>query len=239
MQLNAQLHSVKEDCEIDFIGTLTAIKEIGYTGVEFAGYYSMEAKKIKKVLDQIGLNALSAHIPLTRLRNNLEEEIDTLKILGAKYIVCPYSEMTSIEVALELANELTLIGDVCKNNGLIFLYHNHAHEFAKEQGKYLLDVFYAAVDSKVVRQEVDIYWLAYAGIDVYSYLEKHGKRNDLIHLKQIANMDTKLNVEASKGMIDFKKVMDMVPTAQFIYEQEKFVGSRMDAMANSLKFIIT
>jgi len=237
MQLNAQLYSVKEDCEVDFIATLREIKALGYTGVEFAGYYGIDASKLKELLDEIGLEAISAHVSLENLRNNLEEEMNTLNILGAKYIVCPYSTIKTIDETIELAKELNIIGTICKSNGLTLLYHNHAHEFMMEDGQYLLDVFYKTVDADVVKQEVDIYWVAYAGLDVYSYLEKHGKRNELIHHKQIENMETKLNVEASQGILDFKKVMSMVPTAQFIYEQEKFGGSRMEAMANSYAHI--
>lgn len=238
MQLSAQLYSVKEDCEIDFIGTLKAIKAMGYSGVEFAGYYDVDANELKKALVEIGLEAISAHVSIDKLKNNLEEELQTLKILGAKFIVCPYSEMKTLEDAIQLANELTIIGNICNNNGITLLYHNHAHEFVMEDNQYLLEAFYNAVDLEVVKQEVDIYWVAYAGLDVYNYLEKYGKRNALIHLKQIENMDSKRNVEALKGMIDFKKVIEMVPTAQFIYEQESFDGTRFDEMARSAKSIM-
>jgi sugar phosphate isomerase/epimerase len=237
MHLNAQLYSVKEECEVDFIGTLKAIKAMGYSGVEFAGYYGVEPKDLKKTLDDLGLLALSAHVSLDRLKNNLEEEINTLLTLGAKYIVCPYSEIKTLEDTLKLADDLTRIGHICKDKGLTLLYHNHAHEFVIENNQYLLEAFYNAVDADVVLQEVDIYWVAYAGIDVYDYLEKYGHRNKLIHLKQIENMDSKNNVEASKGILDFKKVIEMVPTAQFIYEQEKFLGDRLEEMARSFDSI--
>lgn len=239
MKLSAQLYSVKEDCQKDFIGTLKAIKDMGYTGVEFAGYYDFEPAILKQELDAIGLEAVSAHVSLEALTHNLEQEIQTLKTLGAKYIVCPYSQIKTKEETVALATTLNEIGKVCQANGLTLMYHNHAHEFEVDQDQYLLDIFYDTVDAEIVKQEVDVFWVAYAGIDVYEYLRQHGKRNCLVHLKQLENMDTKANVEAGRGNIDFKKIMEIVPDAQFIYEQESFEGSRLEEMARSYTYIST
>ena len=38
-----QLYSVRKDCEADLPGVLKQVAEMGYEGVEFAGYYGRTA----------------------------------------------------------------------------------------------------------------------------------------------------------------------------------------------------
>jgi len=46
-----QLYSVREACSRDLPGTLEAVAEMGYEGVEFAGYYDRSADDLRKMLD--------------------------------------------------------------------------------------------------------------------------------------------------------------------------------------------
>ena len=50
-----QLYSVRHDCEKDFPGVIKAVAEMGYEGVEFAGYYGYSAQELRKLLDDHGL----------------------------------------------------------------------------------------------------------------------------------------------------------------------------------------
>ncbi|MGD9519995.1 MAG: hypothetical protein AB7W28_10840, partial [Armatimonadota bacterium] len=52
-----QLYSVREDCAKDFAGTVRAVAEMGYEGVDFAGYYDWSAADLRKLLDDCGLKA--------------------------------------------------------------------------------------------------------------------------------------------------------------------------------------
>ena len=42
-----QIYSGRGDLEKDFFGTLRAVKEMGYAGVEFAGLYGNDPVKVK------------------------------------------------------------------------------------------------------------------------------------------------------------------------------------------------
>ncbi len=237
MKLYAQMYSIKEACQKDFVKSLEAIADMGYAGVEFAGYYDVEIDELVSVMDTLGLETLSAHIGFDLLRENLEEEIYKLKKLGAKYIVCPWSEMHTEDDAINFAKELTEIGKVCKDNGLQLLYHNHDHEFKSVNDKLLIDLFYANVDTTYLQQEVDVYWVEYAGFDAVDYLKVNGDRNPIVHLKQISKVDQS-NVRAEDGRIDFKKLVEILPNAHFVYEQEHTKGDMLEDMALSLKFMI-
>ena len=48
-----QLYSVREDMANDVPGTLKAVAEMGYEGVEFAGYFDYSAEDLKAILDDL------------------------------------------------------------------------------------------------------------------------------------------------------------------------------------------
>lgn len=57
-----QVYSIRDAAEADFAGTMQALKEMGYSGVELAGTYGMTAVQIKEILDEVGLTLVSAHV---------------------------------------------------------------------------------------------------------------------------------------------------------------------------------
>ena len=61
MKLAVQLYSLRHDYETgeEFLKILEKVKEIGFDGVEFAGFAGLEPEIIKAKLDELGLSALS------------------------------------------------------------------------------------------------------------------------------------------------------------------------------------
>ena len=55
-----QLYSVRNLAAADFIGTLRSVAELGYPGVEFAGYHGIPVKEVRAALDQYSWTSCSA-----------------------------------------------------------------------------------------------------------------------------------------------------------------------------------
>ena len=58
-----QLYSVRDDIKADYTGTIAAVAEMGYTGVEAAGYndgkfYDMSPADFKKSIEDAGMTVL-------------------------------------------------------------------------------------------------------------------------------------------------------------------------------------
>ena len=236
-KISAQLWSVRDYIDKDYLGTLKAIAEMGYTGVEFAGYGDFSAKEMKKILNDLNLEGISAHIGMDKLEGNLDAEIEYLNTLGAKFIVCPSGPIKDVESAKASAEKFTKIGEKCYQGGLTLAYHNHDYEFALDNGQVPIEVFFENVDGRYVKQQPDVYWVAYAGVDIEDYITKHAARCPIIHLKQLENMDTKENVNAGAGIIDFKFIADVAPQAELVYEQEHYKDTSMAEMKSSLEAI--
>ena len=85
-----QLYTVRNEFQKDMLGTLKAVKEMGYDGVEFAGLFGRSAAEIKAMLDEVGLIPVSAHIPFAEMMADPEGTFAAYKEIGCAYAAIPY-----------------------------------------------------------------------------------------------------------------------------------------------------
>ena len=239
-QIAIQLWSVRDVMENDYGGTLKKLAQMGYTGVEFAGYGGLSPQEMKDILASNKLKPVGSHISVKRLCENLEEEIAYHKVLGTEYLICPYYEMKSKDDVLTLANILKPAIARITDEGFKFAYHNHAHEFAlSDDSVYLLDILFQNLPPQAV-MELDVFWAAHAGVKLFEYMEKHRDRLKLLHIKQIDK--DKRCVDLDKGVLDFKEIISRAKslgTEQFILEQEEYEVSSMVSVKNDIDFLKT
>ena len=88
-KIGLQLYSVRDDLQADFLGTLKKVKEMGYSAVEFAGLYGNSPEEVKAMCEEVGLTALSAHVPFVDLMADPEGMVEAYKTIGCSYIVIP------------------------------------------------------------------------------------------------------------------------------------------------------
>ena len=67
-----QLYSAREDASNDLEGVLDQLSRMGYEGVEFAGFFEKTAKEVRKLLKHTGLKAVSSHVPLQQIRDDMQ-----------------------------------------------------------------------------------------------------------------------------------------------------------------------
>ena len=70
MKTALQLYSVRDEVEKDFEGTLKAVSEFGYDGVEFAGLYGKTPEEVRKLCEKYGLVPVSAHVGIGEMLEN-------------------------------------------------------------------------------------------------------------------------------------------------------------------------
>ena len=209
LRVALELYTVRDETKRDFAGTLRRVAQIGYTGVEFAGYGNLNSQEMSALLAETRLRAVSTHLSLEALQDQrLDESIRYCLDIGCSNIVVPSvkDEWRTREGMQALAPRLNAIGQRCQEHGITFGYHNHHFEFAQVDGNYLLDYLLQATDPSLVKSELDVYWVAYAGIDPVSYLQTHADRIALIHLKDMA-ADRSMT-EVGKGMLDMRAIWD-------------------------------
>lgn len=207
LQVALELYTVRDETARDFVGTLRKVAQLGYPGVEFANYGNLAAHELSALLAETGLHAVGSHVGLDALEGAaLNESIRYCQDIGCSIMVLPWlaNEWRTVDGMRSLAPQLNAIGQRCREQGITFGYHNHDFEFARVDGGYLYDQLLQATDPALVKMEVDVYWVAYAGVDPVAFLQKHADRVALIHLKDMA-ADRSM-AEVGKGILDMQSI---------------------------------
>lgn len=207
LQVALELYTVRDETKSDFAGTLRRVAQIGYPGIEFAGYGDLTAREMLALLAETRLYPVATHLGLDALQDaQLDASIGYCLDIGCPFIVLPWlaNEWRTIEGIQALAPRLNAIGQRCQEQGITFGYHNHDFEFSRVNGGYLFDYLLQATDPALVKIELDVYWVAYAGVDPLEFLQAHAGRIALIHLKDMA-ADRSMT-EIGKGMLDMRGI---------------------------------
>ncbi|MDF2540784.1 MAG: Xylose isomerase domain protein barrel [Herbinix sp.] len=230
MDVSLQLYSINQETKKDFKKSVEKVSEIGYNGVEFAGYGDLTAAEVADLLKETNLYSVGSHCGLNAFTDTFEETLAFNKTIGSKYIICPWAKVDTKEEIDTLVQALNAAGDIAAEENIKVGYHNHAHEFVQVDGKYALDIIAENTNDNVVL-ELDVFWVAYAGIDPIEYIKKWGKKVELIHVKQIN--ENKANVDVADGILDMKKIKEAAEYATyFVVEHEEFDKPVWDAIRN-------
>lgn len=238
-KIGVQLYTVRDLMKQDFAGTLEKVAKVGYQEVEFAGYFDNKPAEVRKLLDGLGLTAPAVHVGIDLLRDKLDATLETAKIIGHKYIVCPWlaPEERTLEKYKEHATLFNKAGEACKKAGLQFAYHNHDFEFEAQGGKIPYDLLLAETDPKLVQMELDLFWIRKGGQDPLAYFEKHPGRFPLCHVKDMV-ADEKM-VEVGAGKIDFAQIFSHSKHAglQHYFVEHDNPGDALQSITTSYQYL--
>jgi sugar phosphate isomerase/epimerase len=195
-RVGIQLYTVRAAMKTDFEGTIAKVAATGYKEVEFAGlfdpkggYFGRSPRDVRAILDQNGLAAPSAHAGYDVVDKRWPEALETAKIVGHSYIICPWIDEKQRSQPggwKRAANLFNKAGEASKKAGIQFGYHNHSFEFDPAlslDGKLPYDFFLAELNPEFVTMELDLCWISVAGKDPVAYFEKYPGRFPLVHVK--------------------------------------------------------
>jgi sugar phosphate isomerase/epimerase len=207
--IGLQLYTVRDQLEKDFDGTLAKVAQIGYTNMEFAGYYNRTPEQVRATLDRLGMISTSSHIGANLMRQDAALQIRTAKTMGQEYITLPsypFARDGGIDAWKKGAAEFNQWGAMCRDAGIRLAYHNHAPEFAKvDGGPTGYDVLMRETDPALVDFEMDLYWTAFADQDPLALFAKYPGRFAMWHVKDLqVTGGTKGMMPVGLGSLDFK-----------------------------------
>lgn len=242
-KIGVQLYTVRNEMAKDFDGSLRKIAGLGYKQVEFAGYYNRDPKQVRALLDSLGLEAPSAHVPLRDIRENLPRAIETAKTVGHRYLICPYlmeNERKTLDQYREYAALFNKAGEECSKAGIQFGYHNHDFEFMPIEGKMPFELLLAETNRKLVKIELDLYWTVKAGQKPIEFMKKHPGRFVAFHVKDMDASERGFFTEVGRGVINFREIFQAGRKAGvelFIVEQDQTPGSPFDSLKVSYDYL--
>jgi sugar phosphate isomerase/epimerase len=242
-KIGLQLYTVRREMQKDFEGTLAKVAALGFSEVEFAGYFNRAPQQVKEALAANNLSAPAAHIPLSALRGDLQQTIDAAKTIGHKYLLVAYllpEERKSLDDYKRVVDLFNIAGERLKKAGLQFAYHNHDFEFVPIDGRVPYDVILAGTDPKTVKMELDLYWITKAGESPLKYFSSHPGRFPLVHVKDMDATPKRFFTEVGRGVIDFKQIFasaDKAGIKHYFVEQDETPGSPFESIKASIAYL--
>ncbi|TKD70821.1 sugar phosphate isomerase/epimerase family protein [Pseudalkalibacillus hwajinpoensis] len=240
-----QMYTLRNECEKDFVGTLERVAKIGYEGLEFAGYYDLPAKELKKVIDHLGLKSASSHIPLDVLKGDLKNVIAYQHEIGSDKLVCPFLalELRNQEGYAELIRSLNDIGRECHEEGITLCYHNHDFELERlSNEKTALETILDETNPEWVKAEFDIYWLTRAGEDPVKWMKQYQDRTPLVHLKDMTTDGEQFFAELGTGGVNLNEVLEQGEYSNvdwWVIEQDKCKRSPFESIEISMNYFLS
>jgi sugar phosphate isomerase/epimerase len=189
-RLGAQLYTVRSLLEKDFDGTLGKVAALGYTEVEFAGYFKHTPQQVRDSLKRHGLVAPSAHVPYQNLTGDAwARAIGDAGTIGHRYLVNAWVDESirkEPDAWKRIADTYNRAAEISKKAGIQFAYHNHQFEFAPRAdagGKLPYDILLESCDPALVKMELDLCWITAAGKDPLDYFRRYPGRFPMVHVK--------------------------------------------------------
>lgn len=170
------------------------IKSAGIGHVETFGSLGEDAQAVRAMLDASGIKAISTHVGLDDLRDEATRNsaIARQRVLGNSTIVMPWippeQRPTDADGWAALGVELNGIAETLKGEGFRLAYHNHDFDLVSYDGRTRLEILLDAAEG-AVEVELDVGWVAAAGLDPVELLEKLSGQVILIHAKDLARSD--------------------------------------------------
>ncbi|MDP6823234.1 MAG: sugar phosphate isomerase/epimerase [Dehalococcoidia bacterium] len=247
----------------DLPGVLADVRQAGFDGVEAGLLFDGDPQAAGGILSGHGLVQWSLH---TGYRPGYEvaREVEYLSELGGKFIVLSgvgsHEEESGIRPFEEAADALNQAGELCRDAGLTFCYHNHGWEFREIGGVSGLDRLMELTDPALVRICVDVFWAQYGGRDPLELIQRYIDRLAFVHMKDLKYTGPEprpagvlsplfprlpLNgqaeyVELGLGEVDLPGVWDLIaPTNPewLVYEQDESTLPPEQAAAISRRYL--
>lgn len=248
----AQLYSVRNLMQTadDIRSTLAAIRAMGYTTCQLSGQSrDVPPEFIRDCLQESDLRCVVTHNPLSDFENDLDTLIARHKLWNCRYAglgAMPGEYHTNVESYLTFCKKVNAFSEKLCDNGITFVYHNHAFEFSRYDGTLGMDILFDNFGDNA-QFLLDSYWVQAGGADPVKWIYKLDGRMDVAHLKDMVGTNG-FNphctmVPVGEGNLDWEHIRIAMEETHVLYaeaEQDNAADKpdplgEMRTSANNLK----
>ena len=196
--------------KFDAYESMARLSDIGYKCIEIS-QVPMTKENVagfRRAIDELGLNVAAVSATVKSNPMMPSEELcnpDDFKkmVEDAKYLNCdmmrigamPVESRFSLQAAIDFAKQADDYAAQLNEHGIDLYYHNHHFEFARHNGKFLMDII--KENTKYLGFELDIHWIHRGGMDPVKFINQYAGRIRLLHLKdyRIGQMQAEPDVD--------------------------------------------
>ncbi len=239
--ISVQLYSLRDQAAADFTGVLTRLGEIGFIGVELAGFHGMSTAEFNSVIGDAGLVVSSAHVGNSS-PDAFNAALDDIQAVGCDTAVVAFLPPATFADADEIgraAESMNAAAEIAAARGVALGYHNHWWEFEQSiDGRRAWDVFFDQL-SPTIFAELDIYWATVGGAEPTQVITDLGDRLRLLHVKDgPANDPAAAMVAVGSGSVDIAGILGGAPQAAWhIVELDRCDTDMFEAIAASHRYL--
>ena len=246
--IGAQLYTVRDyiQTEKDIERTLSMVAQMGYRTIQVSGMGKIEPQKLRSLCDKLNLQIVLTHNPWERILDDTDRLIEEHNILGCDYIGLggmpmkyrsPWWIDKFIEDFKEPARKIAAAGK-------LLMYHNHAFEFEKIEGKRFLETLAEAFSPKEMGFTLDTYWVQAAGGDVCWWLDFLKGRTPCVHLKDMTVCGQEQRMApVGAGNMNFsailEKIKELGDVKYLLVEQDDCYGDPFACLQKSFHYLHT
>ncbi|MBW8754083.1 MAG: sugar phosphate isomerase/epimerase, partial [Sphingomonadales bacterium] len=274
--IGLQLYTLGNEAGKDIAATFATVAGIGYRDIELPSLYGLAPADVRAAAQNAGLVISSLHVPASTfgapglsLASPTAQIVDLLGALGVKRAVMPialfpenFRPKMDANIQAAIAEAFAASGaDIWKRTsallneraaalkplGISLGYHNHNLEFAPIGTTTGWDILASECDPALIDFEIDVGWIATAGLDPVAFLKKLKGRVSQLHVKDVAASNT-VNfalsmqpAEVGSGKLDWARILPAAREAgvrHFYVEQEPpFVLPRVESIRRSFAFL--
>ena len=235
-----QLYSLREYANKDFTATVRKVSEMGYAGVEPAGFPGTTATEAGKLFAELGLAVPSAHLPLP-VGDQKNEVLDAMEAIGSKRAISGRGpgDFATLDKIKETCDLFNTAAENARSVGMTFGIHNHWWEFTQVEGRYVYQVMLEHLDPDIFFQ-IDTYWVQTAGVDPAKVVQELGSRVPILHIKDGPCVKEEPMTAVGDGVMDFSVIIESggTYTEWLIVELDRCATDMMVAVERSVKYLV-
>ena len=236
--ISVQLYSVRDAMAADAMGTLKQIAEMGYAGVEPAGFGDLSAADFRKAVEDLGMTVSSSHGP--DVMSDFDGAVAAAKDLGIDMVShMGFGGKTTLDELKAAAADINVVCDKLAAVGMTMFMHNHNGEFeAQFDGRSLFDTLFEMCPK--LQTETDIYWVQVGGADPAAVISQYKSRMPLMHVKDGPISPASPMSPVGQGKVDIAgclKAAEGGALTWAVVELDEAEGDMLDAVAQSIDFL--
>jgi sugar phosphate isomerase/epimerase len=257
-KMGLQLFTIRQPLAQDVAGTLKQVAALGYEEVETYGfdpqrntYYGLPAKAFIQQLSDHGITCPSGHYDLNRFASASLDDLDRYvdqcvegaRALGQSYITWPVVDPANrtIDGFKNMAQRLNRIGARIAKSGVQVAYHNHGFDFVPQDGQVPYEIILAETDPKLVKLQVDLYWLAHDSKQpAHDWFKRAPGRFVMWHVKDMHKVSRDYT-ELGNGTIDYTRIWPDIKLAGmqhfFVEQGGNFTHDPMRSIADCAAYV--
>ncbi|HEX8372772.1 MAG TPA: sugar phosphate isomerase/epimerase [Chthoniobacterales bacterium] len=238
--ISLQLYTLREACKTDFRAVLKEVADIGFVGVEPAGYYGLPPAEFGKIVRDLGLVISSAHGGFPT-GSQTEAVLDEHEQLGNTFIISGFGR-NGLNTEEDVRKAAALIAEGAENaakRGMRVGLHNHEFEFLKRFNGRTAYSLLTELSGPAAFNQLDVYWAQTAGEDPAAIIRENPARFPLLHIKDGPCVMGEPMTALGQGEVDVPAVLEAATAVEWhVIELDACATDMMEAVRESYRYMV-